>query len=277
MPFHRKPGPKSRSIYFLLSDALLFVLYGSVLLVLVVPFSWELAALAAASYVLRMGGVTLGYHRYFSHRTYKTSRAVQLALALLGATAMQNGPIWWASVHRAHHRHADTDLDWHSPVHFGFWQAHMGWTFDHSREHADYSNVRDLMRFPELRFVDRHFWLPLAAWGLLTFAIAGVPGFIWGFVVSTVAVQQATMCINSVAHRWGKRRYPTKDNSRNNALLAIITLGEGWHNNHHHYMSSARQGFLWWELDLSYYALRAFSRVGLVWDVREPPRSLLSR
>jgi len=243
----------------------------SVLLVLVVPFSWKLAALATGGYAVRMWAITAGYHRYFAHRTYRTSRPAQLVLALLGATAMQNGPIWWASVHRRHHKYSDGPLDPHSPAERGFWYSHLGWIFDRTRQHADYSNVKDLTRFPELRFLDRHTWMPLVAWASACFAIAGLPGVVWGFVVSTVAVFQATLLINSLAHLWGTRRYATGDTSRNNPLLAIITFGEGWHNNHHHYMSSARQGFFWWEVDVSYYVLRALAWLGVVWGVREPP------
>jgi stearoyl-CoA desaturase (delta-9 desaturase) len=258
------------------SNVLFVVIHLSVVLVLVVPVSGKVIALAVAGYGLRMWAVTAGYHRYFAHRSYKTSRAFQLVLALLGATSMQNGPIWWASVHRRHHKESDGPGDLHSPVQRGFWYAHVGWVFDRSLPRPrDESNVRDLLRYPELRWVDSHDWVPLFAYALLCFAVAGVPGVVWGFVVSTLAVFHATMFINSVAHIWGSRRYPTGDGSRNNALLAVLTLGEGWHNNHHHYMSSARQGFFWWEIDVTYYVLRYLARTGLIWGLREPPPAVL--
>ncbi len=256
------------------SNALFVTMHVALLLVFVVPLSWTVVALALGGYALRMGAVTGGYHRYFAHRAYKTSRAFQLLLAVVGATSMQNGPIWWASVHRRHHKESDGPGDPHSPVGRGFWHAHIGWVFDRTvPPPRDDSNVGDLLRYPELRWVDRHDWVFLAAYAVACAAIGGVPGLVWGFVVSTLAVFHATMLINSLAHLWGSRRYATGDQSRNNPLLAVLTFGEGWHNNHHHYMSSARQGFYWWEVDLTYYVLRALAAVGAIWDVREPPPS----
>jgi len=254
------------------SNVLFVLMHLALVLVFVVPFSWKVGALALGGYGLRMWAVTAGYHRYFAHRAYRTSRAFQLMLAVLGATSMQNGPIWWASVHRRHHKHSDEPGDPHSPVVRGFWYAHVGWVFDRSvpRPRSG-ENVRDLLRYPELRWIDRHDWVPLAAYGVACFLVGGAPGLVWGFVVSTLAVFHATLLINSLAHVWGTRRFETADRSRNNPLLAVLTLGEGWHNNHHHYMSSARQGFRWWEVDVTYYVLRALAWMRLVWDVREPP------
>jgi stearoyl-CoA desaturase (Delta-9 desaturase) len=260
------------------SNALFVAIHGAALLVLIVPFSWKVVYLALGGYLVRMWAVTAGYHRYFAHRSYKTSRAFQLFLAVLGASAMQNGPLWWASSHRRHHHHADRPGDPHSPVLRGLLYAHIGWVFDRTvPAPRDYSNVRDLTRYPELCFVDRHEWLPLVAYAVACFAIGGIPGVVWGFVVSTLAVFHATLLINSVAHMWGSRRYATADGSRNNGLLALFTLGEGWHNNHHHCMASARQGFFWWELDVTYYVIWTLARLGVVWDVREPTRAILAR
>jgi stearoyl-CoA desaturase (delta-9 desaturase) len=259
------------------SNVLFVAIHVSLLFVFVVPLSWKVVALACGGYGLRMWAITAGYHRYFAHRSYKTSRAFQFVLAALGATCMQNGPIWWASVHRRHHKESDSPGDLHSPVRRGFWYAHIGWVFDRTLPRPrDESNVRDLLRYPELRWIDGHDWVPLAAYGLLCFVAGGPSGLVWGFVVSTLAVFHATMCINSLAHLWGSRRYATGDGSRNNALLAVFTLGEGWHNNHHHYMSSTRQGFFWWEIDMTYWVLRALAWLGLVWAIREPPPSALS-
>jgi stearoyl-CoA desaturase (Delta-9 desaturase) len=254
----------------LLSTALLVAMHAAVLLVFWVPFRWELVGLAALSYALRMWAITAGYHRYFSHRAFKTSRAFQFVLGLVGTMAMQNGPLWWASWHRRHHRYSDTPDDAHSPRQGGLWHAHIGWFLDGSHDTPNLANVRDLARFPELRFLERHKWCPIVAYAGAMYLIAGLPGVVWGFVVSTIACLQATMCINSLSHVWGSRRFETKDDSRNNALLALITFGEGWHNNHHHRMSSARQGLLWWELDLSYYSLVLLEKLGVVWDLRQP-------
>jgi stearoyl-CoA desaturase (delta-9 desaturase) len=259
------------------SNALFIAIHAAVFLVFIVPFSWKLLLLAAGSYALRMWAITAGYHRYFSHRAYRTSRAWQLVLAVLGTTAMQNGPIWWASVHRRHHKDPDGARDPHSPVRRGFWYAHVGWVFDRSVvSQRDDSNVGDLLQYPELRWIDRHEWVAISVYGFACFLIGGIPGFVWGFVVSTVLVFHATSLINSLAHTWGSRRYETGDSSRNNPLLALITLGEGWHNNHHHFQSSARQGFFWWEIDLTYIALRALAKLHIIWDLREPStRALL--
>ena len=262
------------------SNALFVAVHLSLLFAFVVHPSAKVVALALGGYVLRMWAVTGGYHRYFAHRTYRTSRAFQLVLAVLGATTMQNGPIWWASVHRTHHKHSDAPGDHHSPSKRGFWYAHIGWVFDRTvlPRPRDESNVRDLTRYPELCWVDDHDWAPLGAYAVICFAVGGVPGLVWGFSVGTLAVFHATMLINSAAHLWGSRRYTTSDRSRNCALLAVLTLGEGWHNNHHHYMSSARQGFFWWEIDITYYVLRALARLGVIWSVREPrPRSWSKR
>jgi len=249
---------------------LLLAMHLAVLLVFTVPWRWQLLALGLGSYTLRMWAITAGYHRYFSHRAFKTSRAFQFLLGLLGTMAMQNGPLWWASWHRSHHRHSDTVRDAHSPVQRGFWHAHIGWFLDGSHDQPNLANVRDLARYPELRFLDRHKWIPIVAYAGGMYLIAGYAGVIWGFVVATMACLQATMCINSLAHVWGSRRFETPDQSRNNAWLALLTLGEGWHNNHHHDMGSARQGLRWWELDITYYSLLGLERVGLIWDLRRP-------
>jgi len=189
---------------------------------------------------------------------------------------MQNGPLWWASWHRRHHRDSDTYADPHSPGQHGFWEAHLGWIVSGRSNDPDLSNVSDLVPYPELRFLDRHKWLPLIGYALACYAVAGAGGVIWGFVVSSVLLLHATALINSLAHVYGSRRYATRDTSRNNAWLAILTLGEGWHNNHHHGRAYARQGFYWWELDVTYYVLRALAWLGIVWDLREPSRKVLN-
>jgi stearoyl-CoA desaturase (Delta-9 desaturase) len=253
-----------------ISTALMVAMHLACLFVFLVPFSAKVFLLFVAGYLLRMWAITAGYHRYFAHRSYKTSRVFQFLLALLGTTAMQNGPLWWASWHRHHHRHADKELDTHSP-HHGFWHSHMGWVLDGSHDDPDYSNVKDLVRFPELRFLDKHKWLPIVAYAIVCFAICGASGLVWGFVVSTIACLHATALVNSLAHVWGTRRFDTPDTSRNNVFLAIITLGEGWHNNHHDRMTVARQGVKWFEIDVTYYVLKILSWIGVVWGIRVRP------
>ena len=188
---------------------------------------------------------------------------------------MENGPLWWASWHRRHHKHVDTAMDPHTPTRHGFWYSHVGWVFDPVNDVTDYSNVQDLSIYPELRWLDRTTSLSLVAYAAGCYALLGWAGVVWGFVISTLAVNHATFCINSVAHMSGTRRYDTDDTSKNNAILALLTLGEGWHNNHHYYMSSARQGFAWWELDMGYYSLRVLAALRIVRDIREPPRDVL--
>jgi stearoyl-CoA desaturase (delta-9 desaturase) len=233
--------------------------------------SWRGVAIAAASYAVRLFAITAGYHRYFSHRAYRTSRAFQLVLAVLGLTATQKGPLWWAAHHRVHHRHSDQPGDVHSVRQGGFWWAHMGWILVERNARADLSLVKDLTRYPELRFVDRHaIWFTVAFAAALFFA-GGAEALVWGYFVSTVVLWHGTFTINSLSHVWGTRRYATTDDSRNNPLLAVLTFGEGWHNNHHYYQRSARQGFYWWEIDLSYYVLRALAAARIVWDVHGVP------
>jgi stearoyl-CoA desaturase (delta-9 desaturase) len=233
-------------------------------------------ALLAATFWIRMFAITGGYHRYFSHKTYKTSRAFQLLLALLGTTTVQKGPLWWAGIHRLHHRFSDQPGDPHSPRQ-GFWYSHQGWIDDPRWEPTPIDQVRDLSRYPELRWLNRWHFVPPIALAAAIWLAQGWAGFLWGFALSTVLLWHSTYTINSLAHRWGTRRYDTGDDSRNNWLLALLTMGEGWHNNHHRYMASTRQGFFWWEVDATYYLLRGLQAVGVIWDVREPPAELLHR
>ncbi len=233
-------------------------------------------AIAVALYGLRMFGVTAGYHRYFSHRAYKTSRAFGFLLALLAQSSAQRGVLWWAGKHRDHHRFSDTEQDVHSPVLSGFWYAHVGWIFAPRNDTTDLGAVPDLAKYPELVWLDRHHYLSAAILAVLVWMLAGWSGLVVGFCWSTVAVWHATFSINSLAHVVGRRRYLTGDQSRNNWWLALMTLGEGWHNNHHHYQSAARQGFRWYEVDFSYYALKALAAVGLVWDLNAPPARVVS-
>lgn len=223
-----------------------------------------------------MFGVTAGYHRYFSHRSYKTGRIFQFLLALLAMSSAQKGVLWWAAHHRDHHRFSDTPWDVHSPVRGGFWHSHLLWILDANNDPTDLGKIKDLARFPELVWLNRHWYLPPVLLGVAVALTLGWSGLLIGFFLSTVLVWHATFTINSLAHIFGSRRYVTTDTSRNNWLLALLTLGEGWHNNHHHHMHSARQGFFWWEIDIVYYVLLALRRVGLVWDLREPTAAALA-
>jgi stearoyl-CoA desaturase (Delta-9 desaturase) len=238
---------------------------------------WHTPAVVAGVvlYVVRMFAITGFYHRYFSHRTFRTSRVAQFAFAVLGASATQRGPLWWAAHHRKHHRHSDTELDVHSPRHHGFWWAHMGWITSAANFPTDLREVRDLARYPELRWLDRFDIAVPVALAVTLYAIGGWSWLVWGYFVSTVVLFHCTCFINSLAHRLGKRRYETDDDSRNSLTLALITFGEGWHNNHHRYPGATRQGFFWWEIDLTYYGLVVLSWLRVIRDLRPVPRRLL--
>jgi stearoyl-CoA desaturase (delta-9 desaturase) len=228
--------------------------------------------IAIGLFLLRMLAVTAGYHRYFSHRSFKTSRTFQFVLAFIAQSSTQQGALWWAAKHR---RHSDTELDVHSPRQRGFWFSHVGWIFSRSQKNADYSLVPDLMRYPELRWLDRHHRIPGFALAVACLAVGGWPGLIVGFFWSTTVLYHCTFFINSLAHVVGNQRYVTGDDSRNNWWLAILTFGEGWHNNHHHYQASTRQGFRWWEIDVTFYVLKVLSWTGLVWDLKAPPEEVV--
>jgi stearoyl-CoA desaturase (delta-9 desaturase) len=220
------------------------------------------------TYLVRMFGVTAGYHRYFGHRSYSLGRVSQFVMAVLAQTSAQKGALWWAAHHRHHHRESDQVDDVHSPHRRGFWWAHVGWVLANDFDEYDPHAVRDFLAYPELVWLERHHWVPTALFGAAVAAIGGWPAFVWGYVVSTVVLYHCTFAINSLAHLWGTRRFETHDESRNNWWLAIITLGEGWHNNHHYSPGSCRQGHRWWELDITYLGLKVLSWLGIARDLR---------
>ena len=234
--------------------------------------------MCAVLYLVRMFGITAGYHRYFSHRSYKTSRLFQFVLACLGCSALQKGPLWWAAHHRHHHRHSDSAEDPHSPRARSFWWSHLGWILAGDYDETNWPAVRDWTRYPELRWLNRNHWIPGIVLAGLCWLIGGWSGLVWGFLLSTILSFHATFAVNSFCHIWGWRRYATSDASRNNWWVALMTLGEGWHNNHHHFQSSANQGFFWWEIDVTYYLIKLLGFTRLVWDIRKPtPQQLLGR
>lgn len=246
--------------------------------------------IAGALYAVRMFAITAFYHRYFSHRTFHAPRAVQFLFALIGASCVQRGPLWWAAHHRTHHRHTDTVQDPHSPGVHGFWWSHVGWFLTRRNFRTDLARVPDLAKYPELRWLDRFDVVVPVALAVGMYALgAGLQGVapelgtsgmqmvVWGFFVSTVVLFHATVTINSLAHRFGSRRFDTRDDSRNNLWLALLTFGEGWHNNHHFFPGSSRQGFRWWELDLTWYGLKAMALLGLVSDLKPVPAWVLEK
>lgn len=254
-----------------------------------VGWSWVAVGVTAALYFIRMFAITGFYHRYFSHKSYKTTRAMQLAFAVVANSSTQRGPLWWAAHHRHHHLYSDMESDPHSPRHHGFLWSHMGWVISRANFPARYKLIPDLKKYPELLFLDRFDVIVPFLLGTSTFFLGMIlrnlwPSLgtspmqmlIWGYFISTVALFHGTSTINSLAHQMGRKRYRTGDDSRNSFMLALITLGEGWHNNHHHYASSTRQGFYWWEIDITYYLLKAASWTGLIWDLKPVPRHTLT-
>ena len=270
----------------LLNGGFIFIHLGC-LLAIWAGVSWTAIIVCLALYVVRMFAITAFYHRYFAHRSYKTSRPFQFIMALAGSTCMQNGPLWWAAHHRHHHRYSDTEEDVHSPIARSLWWAHTGWILSKKYSQYNEENVRDLAKYPELQWIQKYNLFPGIALGLILFGVgellaATAPGLgtsglqlmTWGFFISTTILYHAVFTINSLAHRIGRRRFETDDHSRNSLILALLTFGEGWHNNHHRYHASERQGFYWWEIDISHYGLVALSWLGLVWDLKTPPKRI---
>lgn len=240
-------------------------------------------------YFFRMFAITAGFHRLFAHRTYQSGRIFQFVMAFIGTTSYQKGPLWWSAHHRRHHLNADNEHDLHSPVTHSWWRSHVGWFLSRESQATDWKLISNLTKYRELHLLDRYYSLPPIMLAVATFLFGSslerwAPGLgtsgwqmlVWGFFISTVLLYHGTFTVNSVAHIFGRRRFDTDDDSRNNVLVALITLGEGWHNNHHHYQSSERQGFYWWEIDVSHYSLRVLSWLGLVWDLRMPPAHILN-
>ena len=270
-----------RSIPFIMVHLLCFCAF-------LTGWSWIAVGTCAFLYFIRMFAITGVYHRYFSHRSYKTSRPMQFVLACMGSAAVQKGPLWWAANHRHHHRHSDTETDVHSPILHGIWWSHVGWITAKKWTDTKYSDIKDFAKFPELMFLNKwdnvvpvclavscflfgftlnKFWpgLGTSGWQML----------VWGFFISTTVLYHGTFCINSFCHILGTKRYKTGDDSRNSWLMALITLGEGWHNNHHFYPGAERQGHFWWEFDITHYCLTTLSWTGLIWDLHAAPKHLL--
>ena len=233
--------------------------------------TWKAVVLGVVLYWSRMFFITAGYHRYFAHKSYKLNRFWQFVIAFGGTTAAQKGPLWWAAHHRNHHKFSDTEQDVHSPRK-GFWWSHVGWILCDKYNKTHYEKINDFAIYPELKFLNEHDWIGPWTLGAVSYLIAGWPGLLVGFFGSTVLLWHSTFMVNSLAHVWGSRRYNTPDTSRNNLFIAIFTMGEGWHNNHHYFAASARQGFYWWEWDPTFYILKLGQLLGIVKKIRKVPR-----
>ncbi len=260
-----------------LTIAIFWIVQASALLVLFVPFGWPLVALWGAAHFVRAVALTLCYHRYFAHRAFQMNRGARFLWAWIAASAMQKGPLWWAGHHVNHHRFADREGDPHSPTVSGVYYAHIGWFLNDARhDRLEPSNpvVRDFSRCPEIAFIDRWFFLPPLVMAIAMYLIGGMQWLIWGFCLPTMTLAHATFAINTVNHMCGSRRFDTIDDSRNNAITAFFAAGEGWHNNHHRYQRAARNGFYWWEYDLTWYVIRLMAALGLAWDLQEVPERI---
>lgn len=238
-------------------------------------FHWSLPVLCLVSYYVRMFGITAGFHRYFAHRTYKMNRFWQFWMAVLATASAQKGVLWWASHHRHHHKYSDQPEDIHSPKLRGFLWSHMGWILCSKYDQTRWELIPDFAKYPELRWLNKYHLVPPMMVGTAIWLAFGWAGLFWGYFLSTVLLWHGTFTINSLSHVFGKRRFQTTDTSRNNFWLALLTLGEGWHNNHHHYQYCARQGFFWWEIDISYYIIRGLSYLGITSQIKEPPLKLI--
>ncbi len=282
------PSPDDRRIDWLGNIPFLSV-HAGCLLVLWTGISPTAAAIGLVTLFTRMFGLTGGYHRYFCHRAFKTSRVFQFVLAWLGAAAAQKGPLWWAGHHRSHHRHSDTEDDVHPPGVYGFFWAHIGWVMCPANLRTKMELMPDFASYAELAWLDRnHHVAPvtlaiglfgLGAWLESTAPALGVTGLqllAVAFFLSTTVLYHVTFAVNSIGHTVGKRRFETRDASRNGFLLALVTGGEGWHNNHHRYPASERQGFYWWEIDPTHYVVVLLNTLGIVWDVRGPSAEVLA-
>ncbi len=271
------PADHPRYMKKLITLSLFWLVQASSLLVLFVPFTWAMVALWAVSHFLRAIGLTLTFHRYFAHRAFKMTRAAQFVWTFIATAAMQKGPLWWAGHHVTHHKFADREGDPHSPIISGFYYAHLGWFLNDVRHDKVATNnpvVRDFGKYPEIRFLDEHYWLPPLLLAVSMYLIGGMQWLAWGFLLPTTTLAHATFAINTINHLYGSRRFDTVDESRNNVFTAIFAAGEGWHNNHHRYQRAARNGFYWYEFDPTWYVIKAMSWVGLAWDLQGVPERI---
>ncbi len=261
----------------LIQVSIFWLIQASALLIFVVQFRWAYVGLWAASHFLRAVGLTLAYHRYYAHRAFKMGRITRFIWTFIGTAAMQKGPLWWAGHHVNHHKFADRDGDPHSPMVSGVYYAHLGWFLNdtkYDRVEATNPVIRDFGPVPEIAWLDRNFWFPPTVLAVALFLAGGMPWVVWGFCLPTMTLAHATFAINSVNHMFGSRRFETVDESRNNAVTAFFAAGEGWHNNHHRYQRAARNGFYWWEFDITWYVIRTMQAIGLAWDVQPVPKRI---
>lgn len=281
------PMTKEKKLSYLVM-AFFITYHMAALLVFHVGFSWVAFLTFFAFYVFKASSITIGFHRYFAHRSFKTSRFFQFLLGLAGSLSGQGGVLWWSSHHRAHHKHSDEKEDLHSPVVYGFWESHMGWMMNPKCFKPAKYKLNDFTKFPEIKFLNKFYGPIMILQGVLIYfagvylennypelGTSGLQLLVWGFFLATVWTWHVTFSINSICHIFGKKRFKSNDESRNNWIMGILAMGEGWHNNHHKYGWSARNGMRWYEFDLSWYVIKTLSLLGIVWDVKVPTKEQL--
>ena len=265
------------SLPALVQVMIFWTIQASALFVFAVPFRWAYVALWAGAHFVRAVGLTLAFHRYYAHRAFKMGRVTRFIWTFIGTAAMQKGPLWWAGHHVNHHKFADREGDPHSPMVSGVYYAHLGWFLNdtkYDRVEATNPVIRDFSTVPEIAFLDRFFGVPPLVMAVALYLAGGMPWVVWGFCLPTMTLAHATFAINSINHMFGSRRFETVDESRNNPLTAFFAAGEGWHNNHHRFQRAARNGFYWWEFDITWYVIRLMQAVGLAWDVQPVPKRI---
>ena len=236
--------------------------------------TWGAVAVAVALHWICGGwGICMGYHRLHTHRSFAVAKPIEYFLAVCGTLTLQGGPIFWTAVHRVHHQKSDKKGDPHSPRD-GKWWAHMLWVVFGQPLHANTEVMGkyapDLMKDRFYRLLSHWHWVPLVVLGLVLLAIGGLPWLLWGVFLRVVVGLHVTWLVNSATHLWGARRFETTDDSTNSWWVALLSFGEGWHNNHHAHPTSARHGLAWYELDLTWLQIRLLEKLGLAWDVRLP-------
>jgi len=251
--------------------------------------SWTAFVAFLGLYIIRGLGITMGYHRYFAHKSFKTNRFFQFILGLMGSMAVQGGILWWVSHHREHHRYTETEDDIHSPVAHGFWQSHIGWLTNKKAFNAPKIRANDFAKIPEIKFLQKQyvFIQVLQVLGLFSLGsylqaafpqleTSGAQLLVWGFFINTVALWHSTFAVNSICHVWGKEPYEANDTSKNNFIVALLAFGEGWHNNHHKFATSARHGLEWWQFDMTFITLRFLEAFGIVSHLKIPTQEQLA-
>jgi fatty-acid desaturase len=257
-------------------NLLFMILFHVLALAALFFFTWKALAVAVVLWCVSIFfGIGIGYHRLLTHRGFKTPRLLRYFLTVCGTLALEGGPIYWIVNHRVHHQHTDRHGDPHTPEEGGWW-SHAGWVLHGTGLTGQTELIRqyapELLEDPFMVWISNYHWLPLTVLAVVLFALGGLPWLLWGIFLRVTLGLHAVWFVNSATHMWGSRRFSTKDNSRNLWWVAVLTGGEGWHNNHHAYPVSARHGLAWYELDVNYYTIWLLGKLGLATQIRTTTR-----